>query len=112
MKNNYLVTQQIECDPKDLPSTDVKLVSFKTEVLDKYKTDTIKYSIRLDDGVGILSKKNGWQLQVDVQENCVNTFLYKLADLPDEEQQHFAHHNILPQYLSGTAYRRWIQGRP
>ncbi len=106
MKNKYLVVMSVEIDPKDSPN-DLRLVSFSPDVLDKYN----KSDVDINDGVGLLRVGNS-TLPIDVQENCVNTFLYKLANLPDNEQKHFAEKNIAPMRLSRTAYRRWVEANP
>lgn len=109
------LSEKINCDLSNLEKRyELMIVSFKLEVLDKYYGDS-NYQIRLNNEVGTLDSNNpGWQLQIDVHENCgyVNIWLYQLGNLPEEEQQHFVQHNIQARELSQTAHRRWLQGNP
>lgn len=112
MENKYFVVRRITCDPNKSSSTDVTVVSFKEEVLDKYK-DNPDYTIEIPENVGTLkSKKQGWLLQIDVNDGCINTLLYKIGSIPEDEQAHFAEYNIFPKELSAVARRRWTEGTP
>ena len=63
--------------------------------------------------VGALrSNKQNWQLQIDVHDDYVNTWLYKIGVIPEDEQAHFARYNIWPQMLSQVAFNRWTEGLP
>lgn len=113
MKNDYLVVKKVTCDPNQLNSNEgMTVVSFLGSVLDKYRNNP-DYLINIPKNVGILkSKKQGWELQIDVHENYINTWLYKLGYIPEDEQAHFVKHNIHPKELSQVAIDRWINGLP
>lgn len=96
MENKYWVIQKITCDPNQLKSTEgMFVVTFNVSVLDKYK-DNPDYVINTPKNVGTLKSKQGWQLQIDVHEEYVNTWLYKMGSIPEDEQAHFARYNIPP----------------
>jgi hypothetical protein len=96
----------------DLPKTDVRTVSFDKSVLKRYEKDP--FQIKLDHDVGVLEKTgtDSWSLQIDAGNDCVTTFLNKLALIPEEERKHFEKHNILPRELSPKASDRWTKGIP
>lgn len=111
MENEYFVVRKITCDPDKLSSPDgMQIISFRIEVLDKYK-DNPDYLIDTPKNVGTLkSKKQGWILQIDMHDDYVSTWLYKMGSIPEDEQAHFAKFNIYPKELSQVAYKRWVQG--
>lgn len=113
MENDYYVVQKITCDPDKMSATEgLRVVSFRIEVLDKYKNNP-DYIIDIPKSVGTLkSNKQGWSLQIDVDDYHVSTWLYKMGDIPEDEQAHFAEFNIYPKELSHVAYNRWTQGLP
>lgn len=111
MENDYFVVRKITCDPDGMSATEgLEIVSFRIEVLDKYK-DNLDYTINTPKSVGTLkSHKQSWLLQIDVHENHVSTWLYKMGGIPEDEQAHFAKFNIYPKELSQVASNRWIKG--
>ena len=107
----FYIARKEDINLKSIPKNlELKIVSFDKAVLNKYENDN-KYSIKLDEGAGVLSG-NGWDLQIDVGENRVSTFLYKLAQLPEDEIKNFQDKSIYPKELGQAAYRRWTQGMP
>ena len=92
----------------------MQVVSFERQALEKYE-NIDEYTIELNENVGVLSsKKDGWSLQIDVQECFFNTFLYKFIMLPEQEKKYLMERSIAPETkpLSEPAYRRWIRGIP
>lgn len=90
------------------------LYLFNITVLDKYKHDSA-YNITLNNNVGslgCLSQTSSWDLQIDVGDGHISTFLYLLCSLPSSEINHFMQHNIYPVELSLTAHNRWRLGIP
>lgn len=81
IKMEFYIVRKEDINLKSIPKNlELKIVSFDKSVLNKYEQDS-NYSIKLDEGAGILSG-NGWSLQIDVGENHVSTFLYKLPNYP------------------------------
>ncbi len=117
MNNDFYVVKRVNCDPSnfsDKEKNELQVVSFKIEVLDKYRSNN-NYELYLPGNVGTLSSTQpAWSLQLDVNDNSgyVSTWLYKIGDLPDSDQKHFADHNISPRELSQIAYQRWVLGQP
>ena len=113
MENTFWIAKQITCEPKKLNNSDsISVVSFTINVLDKY-TNNADYIIDIPQSVGTLqSNKQGWILQIDVHDEYVNTLLYKIGSIPEDEQAHFAKHNIFPKQFSQVAHNRWINGLP
>lgn len=111
MENDYFVVRKITCDPDKMSSKDgLQIVSFRLDVLDKYK-DHPDYVINIPQNVGTLrSNKQGWLLQLDVHDHHVNTWLYKMGGIPEDEQAHFTKFNIFPKELSQVAHNRWTKG--
>jgi len=80
-------------------------VFFEKEVLDRYYSDTEKYSI----SSGHVSRGSIWNIGIDnnLQENvCV--FLGDLGRLPTKEQKHWKLYNIPKGKFSESFYRRNI----
>lgn len=115
MINQYYVVEEHSFDPNTFSSQEknkLQIVSFKIDCLDKYRTNP-DYDVPANGTVGVLrNKKVGWDLQIDIHQKYFNTFLYKIENLPDADQQHFVQFNIWPQYLSKTAFNRWLKGTP
>ncbi len=117
INNDFYLVKRVNCDPSNFNEKEkniLEVVSFKIEVLDKYRNNN-NYELKLPGNVVTLSSTQpGWSLQLDVNDNFgyVSTFLYKFGLLPDSDQKHFADHNIAPEKLSQIASRRWVQGQP
>ncbi len=107
---DIFITEKEQIDPQNVPSKkSLAVVSFNIAVLDKYKHDSA-YKITLNNNVGTLecrSQTSSWDLQIDVGDEHVSTFLYLLCPLPSSEINHFMQHNIYPVELSLTAHNRW-----
>ncbi|MBV9576168.1 MAG: hypothetical protein JO149_06060 [Gammaproteobacteria bacterium] len=117
MNNKYYLIRQEEINPNDLTVDNGgrEIVSFNRTVLDKYFNDNEAFTFENDaeeDPVKLRSIHGEWSLQIDLDNNHVNVWLYQLGHLPDNEQEHFAKFNIHPCPLSDKADRRWNKGLP
>lgn len=106
----FYVIDKIEVDFNQMKH-DMRIVSFNKEVLKKYKNNS-EFQIELNENAGTLKKEgeNGWTLQIDVGSKHISTLIYKLKNIPKEEQQHFQRNNIYPKELGPAAHRRWTKG--
>ncbi|NNM58908.1 MAG: hypothetical protein HKM04_03755 [Legionellales bacterium] len=115
MLRKFLLAKQENIDMDKIKTgIYLEVCSFHLDVLDKYYADK-SYEIDLNNEVGTIeSKQNGWVLPIDVNKNCkyINLFLYQLASLPENEQDHFEKHNIRARELSHIACNRWTKGMP
>lgn len=84
-----------------------KPVFFKKEVLDKYYTDSEKYSV----SDGYLSCDGLWGISIDnnLEEN-VAAHLGDLGRLPHKEQKHWKQHNISKGKISEPFFQRNFMG--
>jgi len=81
----------------DSPHT-VSPVFFKEEVLSKYRNNPDKYDISISDRC-IGCKNGGWSLELIgavKSEGLVFVYLYKIAQLPHEEQLYWKPFNVVP----------------
>lgn len=89
----------------------MSFVFFNKKVLDKYYSNSRKYSVQ--DGY-ISGPEWGTHIDTDRKDNYVIMVLKDLGRMPYKEQTHWKQFNIdRPEnvYLSGTTYSRWIEGQ-
>ena len=104
------------CDPAKLnhygsnpgAPSDLTLIHFRKGVLDKYYSETSKYTVK-DSMVECAAL---WSMKIDNHRaDKVIVLLRDLCSLPHTEQQHWRTHNIAPDGgMSSTFYKRNIKG--
>lgn len=104
------------CDPAKLnhygsnpgAPSDLTLLHFRKSVLDKYYSETSKYTVK-DSMVECAAL---WSMKIDNHRtDKVIVLLRDLCSLPHTEQQHWRTHNIPPEGgVSSTFYKRNVKG--
>ena len=88
--------------------SDLTLVHFHKRVLDKYYSETSKYTVK----DSMVECPFLWSMTIDNHSpDKVIVLLRDLCSLPHTEQQHWRTHNILPEGgVSSTFYKRNVEG--
>lgn len=95
----------LTCDARRLPhgpSGTLAAVYFTVDVLDRYRTDSSRYS---HDG-GVVRQHGFWCMAYDINpEGLVQVWLKDLGLIPHREQLHWRAHNVRPR--GGISESRW-----